>query len=141
MVTTTTGPHVAYEVHGSRQTITNNVVNNYYQAFWIASNYKSQVTDVVIANNTWRVAGIGTDTDNSSSSSPGISGVLITGNHCEITDDTTIVTLKVCFQIPPIYSTSNFKITDNQGIKDGSTIGSSFFNITTHIITSRGRFN
>ena len=137
MVTTTTGPHVAYEVHGSRQTITNNVVNNYYQAFWIASNYTSQVTDVVIANNTWRVAGIGTDTDNSSSSSPGISGVLITGNHCEITDDTTIVTLKVCFQIPPIYSTSNFKITDNQGIKDGSTIGSSFFNITPQTVSGQ----
>ena len=132
-----TGGNVAYEIHGANQAITGNTIRNYYQGFWLSNNYTSATRGVVVANNTiGPVAGIGLDTDRSSASSQAINNILITGNTCELTDDTTTITLKVCFQIAPIYAVTDITISNNIGTKDGSTIGSAFFSTTPQTVAS-----
>jgi hypothetical protein len=123
------GTFVAYEVHGANQRFTNNLVSNYWQGMWVASNLTSDADNVVIANNTFSpVKWYAIDFFRSSATESVISKVLIEGNTVGL-DDTVpptgaVPTFKAAFQIASFYQIRDVQITNNICSKIGSTVPS-----------------
>ena len=123
------GTFVGYEVHGANQRFTNNLVSNYWQGMWVASNLTSDADNIVIANNTFSpVKWYAIDFFRTSASESVISKVLIEGNTVGL-DDTVpptgvVPTFKAAFQIASFYKIENVQITNNIFSKIGSNIPS-----------------
>lgn len=123
------GTFVGYEVHGANQRFTNNLVSNYWQGMWVASNLTSDADNIVIANNTFSpVKWYAIDFFRTSASESVISKVLIEGNTVGL-DDTVpptgvVPTFKAAFQIASFYQIRDVQITNNICSKIGSNIPS-----------------
>lgn len=123
------GTFVGYEVHGANQRFTNNLVSNYWQGMWVASNITSDADNIVIANNTFSpVKWYAIDFFRTSATESVISKVLIEGNTVGL-DDTVpptgvVPTFKAAFQIASFYKIENVQITNNICSKIGSNIPS-----------------
>lgn len=118
---------VFYEVHGSDQRVVNNKVSNYYQAMWLAGNYTTPTTNIVIANNNFGpLRAMGIDTQRTSSNQAAMNNIVIKGNNIHLTDDSTSITLKCAMQFSPNYAMSDLLVEGNYALKDGTTVGSAF---------------
>ena len=122
------GSFVAYEVHGANQRFVNNLISNYWQGMWVASNITSAAENIIIANNSFApVKWYAIDFFRSSAAETDISRVLIHGNTVLVDDTTTTGTLptfKAAFQIASFYRIQNVQISNNFCSKSGATIPS-----------------
>jgi hypothetical protein len=122
------GSFVAYEVHGANQRFVNNLISNYWQGMWVASNTTSAAENIIIANNTFApVKWYAIDFFRSNAVETDISRVLIDGNTVLVDDTTTTGTLptfKAAFQIASFYRIQNVQISNNFCSKSGATIPS-----------------
>ena len=131
------GSFVAYEVHGANHRFVNNVVSNYYQGLWVATNLTSDVDNVVISGNTLSpIKFVGVDFYRNSASESFISKVLIDCNTVGL-DDTVqsgVVEpdLKVAFQLNTPYLLKNVQISNNVCSKIGTAKASAFVNFGTY---------
>lgn len=116
------GSFVAYEIHGKNHKFINNVVENYYQGLWVASNLTSPVTGSIISNNTFKVCGVAVDFYRNASVETEISDIVISDNTVEI-DDTSVGTndTKCAFRVNTPYLIKNVKICNNIAKKVGNT--------------------
>lgn len=123
------GSFVAYEVHGANQRFVNNLISNYWQGMWVASNITSDADNIVIANNTFSpVKWYAIDFFRTSTTESVISKVLIDGNTVGL-DDTVpptgvVPTFKAAFQIAAFRQIKDVQITNNICSKIGSSIPS-----------------
>ena len=122
------GSFVAYEVHGANQRFANNLISNYWQGMWVASNLTSQAANIIISNNTFSpVKWYAIDFFRSSATETEINRVLIEGNTV-LVDDTTLTgvvpTFKAAFQIASFYRVQNVQISNNFCSKTGANIPS-----------------
>ena len=130
------GTFVAYEVHGANQRFVDNLVENYWQGMWVASNLTSDADNIVIANNTFspiNFAAIDFFRFNAAESI--IKKVLIDGNTIGL-DDTVpptgvLPTLKTGIQIAPFYKISDVQISNNIASKIGTNKASAFVNVVS----------
>jgi len=122
------GSYVGYEVHGSNQRFVNNLISNYWQGMWVASNTTSQANNIIISNNTFSpVKWYAIDFFRTNAVETEINRVLIDGNTVLIDDTTltgTVPTFKAAFQIAAFYRVQNVQITNNSLSKSGATIPS-----------------
>ncbi len=122
------GTLVAYEVHGANQRFVNNLISNYWQGMWVASNTTSSAENIIIANNTFSpVKWYAIDFFRNDAVETDISRVLIHGNTVLVDDTTTTGTLptyKVAFQIASFRRIQNVQISNNFCSKSGATIAS-----------------
>lgn len=122
------GSFVAYEVHGANQRFVNNLISNYWQGMWVASNITSAAENIIIANNTFApVKWYAIDFYRTSATETDISRVLIHGNTVLVDDTTTTGTLptfKAAFQIAAFRRIQNVQISNNFCSKSGATIPS-----------------
>jgi hypothetical protein len=125
------GPHVAYEVHGSNTTFNNNTIHNYYQGLWLADNLTSPVVHTVIQHNRFDPVFFGASAWDQSAAEKGITGILIEDNDFYF-DDSTIpsnpkVDHKAGVVIGSPYGISDVVVRGNRARKTGgSAIASSF---------------
>lgn len=130
------GSFVAYEVHGRNQRFVNNLVENYWQGMWVASNLTSDADNIVIANNTFSPINFAAiDFFRFSAAESIIKKVLIDGNTIGL-DDTVpptgvLPTLKTGIQIAPFYKISDVQISNNIASKIGTSKASAFVNIVS----------
>jgi polygalacturonase len=130
------GTFVAYEVHGANQRFVNNLVRNYWQGMWVASNLTSDADNIVIANNTFSPINYAAiDFFRFSAAESLIKKVLIDGNTIGL-DDTfpptgVLPTLKTGIQIAPYYSISDVQISNNIASKVGAVKASAFVNVVS----------
>lgn len=130
------GTFVAYEVHGRNQRFVDNLVENYWQGMWVASNLTSDADNIVIANNTFspiNFAAIDFFRFNAAESI--IKKVLIDGNTIGL-DDTVpptgvLPTLKTGIQIAPFFGISDVQISNNIASKIGTNKASAFVNVVS----------
>ncbi len=130
------GSFVAYEVHGANQRFANNLVRNYWQGMWVASNTTSDADNIVISGNTFspiNFAAIDFFRFNAAESL--IKKVLIDGNTIGL-DDTVpptgvLPTLKTGIQIAPYYGISDVQISNNIATKIGTSKASAFVNVVS----------
>jgi hypothetical protein len=130
------GTFVAYEVHGANQRFVNNLVRNYWQGMWVASNLTSDADNIVISGNTFspiNFAAIDFFRFNAAESL--IKKVLIDGNTIGL-DDTVpptgvLPTLKTGIQIAPFYAISDVQISNNIATKIGTSKASAFVNVVS----------
>jgi hypothetical protein len=133
-ITGASGSFVAYEVHGANQRFTNNLVRNYYQGLWVATNLTSAVEQIVISENTFSPVNFyAVDFFRFSASEQAIQDVLIDGNTVKL-DDTVpgsgpVPDVKAAFQITPFYSVKNVQISNNICTKTGTGKASTFLNL------------
>lgn len=122
------GTLVAYEVHGANQRFVNNLISNYWQGMWVASNTTSSAENIIIANNTFApVKWYAIDFFRNDTVETDISRVLIHGNTVVVDDTTTTGTLptfKAAFQIAAFRRIQNVQISNNFCSKSGATIPS-----------------
>lgn len=126
------GSFVAYEVHGANQRFTNNVVKNYFQGMWVATNVTSAVENIIISNNHFGpIKSVAVDFYRSSAAEHPIKKVLISNNTVDIEDTTAAVfpDLKVAFQITSFYKITDVLITGNIATKVGTSKASAFFSM------------
>jgi hypothetical protein len=129
------GSFVAYEIHGANHRFTNNLVENYFQGMWVASNLTSDADNIVIANNTFSPINFAAiDFFRFSAAESLIKKVLIDGNTIGL-DDTVPVglvpDLKTAFQIAPYYGISDVQISNNVCSKVGTNKASACVNIVS----------
>lgn len=130
------GTFVAYEVHGRNQRFVDNLVENYWQGMWVASNLTSDADNIVIANNTFSPINFAAiDFFRFSASESIIKKVLIDGNTIGL-DDTVpptgvLPTLKTGIQIAPFYKISDVQISNNIASKIGTNKASAFVNVVS----------
>lgn len=134
-ITGNSGSFVAYEVHGRNQRFVDNLVENYFQGMWVASNLTSDADNIVIANNTFSPINFtAIDFFRFSATESIIKKVLIDGNTIGL-DDTipsgVVPTLKTGIQIAPFYSISDVQISNNIASKIGTNKASAFVNIVS----------
>lgn len=130
------GTFVAYEIHGANQRFVDNLVENYWQGMWVASNLTSDADNIVIANNTFspiNFAAIDFFRFNAAESI--IKKVLIDGNTIGL-DDTVpptgvLPTLKTGIQIAPFFGISDVQISNNIASKIGTNKASAFVNVVS----------
>lgn len=128
------GTFVAYEVHGANQRFTNNLVRNYYQGMWVATNLTSAVENVIISGNTFSpVKFHAVDFYRFSALEQEIRNILIDCNTVSL-DDTVpasgpVADLKAAFQIAPSYSVKDVQISNNICKKTGTDKASVFLNL------------
>jgi hypothetical protein len=135
-ITGNSGTFVAYEVHGANQRFVNNLVRNYWQGMWVASNLTSDADNIVISGNTFspiNFAAIDFFRFNAAESL--IKKVLIDGNTIGL-DDTVpptgvLPTLKTGIQIAPFYAISDVQISNNIATKIGTSKASAFVNVVS----------
>jgi len=129
------GTFVAYEVHGRNQRFVDNLVENYFQGMWVASNLTSDADNIVIANNTFSPINFAAiDFFRFSASESIIKKVLIDGNTIGLDDSVpsgVVPTLKTGIQIAPYYSISDVQISNNIASKIGTNKASAFVNIVS----------
>jgi len=130
------GTFVAYEVHGANQRFINNLVSNYYQGMWVATNLTSDVDNVVISGNTFSPINFaGIDFYRNSAVESSITKILIDGNTIGL-DDTVpsgiVPDLKVAVQINTPYLLKNIQVSNNLCSKVGTTKASAFINLGTY---------
>jgi hypothetical protein len=122
------GSYVGYEVHGSNQRFVNNLISNYWQGMWVASNTTSQANNIIISNNTFSpVKWYAIDFFRTNAVETEINRVLIDSNTVLIDDTTltgTVPTFKAAFQIASFYRVQNVQISNNLCAKSGATIPS-----------------
>jgi hypothetical protein len=122
-----TGPQVAHEIHGSHHTIVGNTIKNYYQGFWLSTNYSSTSDQILIDGNTiGPIRAIGIDTSRQSAKAQPIRDVVISNNTIEITDDPTKASPKVAISLSPQYAIENVLVQGNHAVKRGTIVGSVF---------------
>lgn len=130
------GTFVAYEVHGRNQRFVDNLVENYWQGMWVASNLTSDADNIVIANNTFSPINFAAiDFFRFSAAESIIKKVLIDGNTIGL-DDTVpptgvLPTLKTGVQIAPFYGISDVQISNNIASKIGTNKASAFVNVVS----------
>lgn len=135
-ITGNSGTFVAYEVHGANQRFVDNLVENYWQGMWVASNLTSDADNIVIANNTFSPINFAAiDFFRFSAAESLIKKVLIDGNTIGL-DDTVpptgvLPTLKTGVQIAPFYGISDVQISNNIASKIGTNKASSFVNVVS----------
>ena len=124
------GPHVAYEVHGSNTTFNNNTVHNYYQGVWLSDNLTSQVVHTVVQHNQFNPVFVGAAVYDQSAAEKGIDGVLIEDNDFFFNDSgdeaSPRADHKAAVIIGSIYGISDVVVRSNRAHKTGATIASSF---------------
>jgi hypothetical protein len=122
------GSFVAYEVHGANQRFVNNLISNYWQGMWVASNTTSQAANIIISNNTFSpVKWYAIDFFRTNAVETEINRVLIDSNTVLVDDTTltgTVPTFKAAFQIASFYRVQNVQISNNLCSKSGATIPS-----------------
>ncbi|HEY2860246.1 MAG TPA: right-handed parallel beta-helix repeat-containing protein [Terracidiphilus sp.] len=127
---TISGPHVAYEVHGSNTTFNNNTVHNYYQGLWLADNLNSPVVHTVIQHNRFDSVFVGAAVYDQSAAEKGIAGVLIEDNDFNFDDGghpaNPEVDRKAAVIIGSIYGISGVVVRNNRARKTGTGFASSF---------------
>jgi hypothetical protein len=124
------GPHVAYEVHGSDTTFNNNTVRNYYQGLWLSDNLTSQVVRTVVQHNQFNPVFVGAAVYDQSATEKGIAGILVEDNDFYF-DDAGIpsnpkVDHKTGIIIGSAYGISNVVVRGNRAHKTGTSMASSF---------------
>lgn len=135
-ITGNSGTFVAYEVHGANQRFVDNLVENYWQGMWVASNLTSDADNIVIANNTFSPINFAAiDFFRFSAAESLIKKVLIDGNTIGL-DDTVpptgvLPTLKTGVQIAPFYGISDVQISNNIASKIGTNKASAFVNVVS----------
>lgn len=135
-ITGNSGTFVAYEVHGANQRFVDNLVENYWQGMWVASNLTSDADNIIIANNTFSPINFAAiDFFRFSASESIIKKVLIDGNTIGL-DDTVpptgvLPTLKTGIQIAPFYKISDVQISNNIASKIGTNKASAFVNVVS----------
>jgi len=124
------GPHVAYEVHGSNTTFNLNNVHNYYQGLWLADNLTSQVVHTAVQHNKFDSVFMGASVWYQSAAEKGIDDVLIDDNDFYFDDSTELsnpkADHKAAIVLGSFYGISDVVIRNNRARKTGSTIASSF---------------
>lgn len=133
MVSGVTGPRVAIETHGARQTVKGNEILNYFQGMWIGGNYTSRATDIHVLRNKFTVQRAGTALSRESSSETLIDRVILSGNKIYL-DDTDPYPqwanhFKAGIDICPSYSAGQVKAENNLIAKKGSTVPSAGFRV------------
>ena len=130
------GTFVGYEVHGANQRFVDNLVENYWQGMWVASNLTSDADNIVIANNTFSPINFAAiDFFRFDAAESIIKKVLIDGNTIGL-DDTVpptgvLPTLKTGIQIAPYYKISDVQISNNIASKIGTSKASAFVNVVS----------
>ncbi len=127
------GTFVACEIHGKNHRFTNNLVENYYQGLWVASNTSKEANNIIINHNTFApIQFAAIDFFRVNSTETAIRNVLISDNTIGIEDtigNGTVPDLKVAVQIVPEYAIENVQIVNNIARKTGNTKSSCFFNL------------
>ena len=134
------GSFVAYEVHGANQRFTNNLVKNYFQGMWVATNVTSAVENIIISNNHFGpIKSVAVDFYRSSAAELEIRKVIVSNNTVEIDDTVATVfpDLKVAFQIASFYKITDVLITGNIATKTGTGKASAFFSIVSQGVTGQ----
>lgn len=129
-----TGVNTAYEVHGSRQTITRCVFRNMMRGIWVANNYSSLTTDTVIKANSFETMIYGVDFFRDRADAEGIRRTIISDNQFRF-NDTLIqsspgLNVKAAVQIASEYAQQDVEITRNTVTKAGHSVTSAFLVIT-----------
>ena len=129
------GPQVAFEVHGSHQRFSGNLVSGYNQGLWIDSNYSTPVSDIVVSNNEFRTLFFGVATYRNLPMETALSGVRILGNTFYF-DDTVVqsaprLNLKQAVTVASAYEVSGIEVRDNEVRKTVTRVASTFSNIVS----------
>jgi hypothetical protein len=135
------GTFVAYEIHGKNQRFTNNLVENYFQGLWVASNTSKEANNIIINHNTFApIQFAAIDFFRVNSAETAIRNVLISDNIIGIEDTVgggVVPDLKVAVQIVPEYAIENVQIVNNIARKTGNTKSSCFFNFAAANTTGK----
>jgi hypothetical protein len=129
-----TGVNTAYEVHGSRQTISNCEFVNMIRGVWVANNYTAVTAGTMIKDSQFRTIFYGVDFYHDRASAKGIRQTTISGNNFAF-DDAAIRSIprldfKAAVQIASEYAQQEVRISGNSVSKTGATITSAFVVIT-----------
>ncbi len=139
------GGLVAYEVHGSNHDIRNNLINNYYQGFWISLNYsQSFISNTIISNNIANVSCMFVDVYNGNLEvAPfypiDIVDTFITDNKVRMLNNSVADELKQCMRIASKIHPINFNISSNQFTVDsGQNKDVSFLTVVSLLDQNKG---
>ncbi|MDV3458441.1 hypothetical protein RZN05_15695 [Sphingomonas sp. HF-S4] len=129
-----TGVNTAYEVHGSRQIISDCKFVNMIRGIWVANNYTAVTAGTTIKDSEFRTVFYGVDFYHDRSSAKDIRQTTISGNTFTF-DDTAIrsvpgLNFKVAVQIASEFAQQDVRISRNSVNKSGSIVTSAFVVIT-----------
>ena len=128
------GVNTAYEVHGSRQKISECCFENMLRGIWVANNYSSITEETHITHNTFRTVFYGIDFFHDRADAESINDTKIDRNFF-VFDDKQIASFpgldfKSAVQIASDYGQRGIAITNNLIVKTGHTITSAFLVVT-----------
>lgn len=123
------GPNVAYEAHGAQHRFHHNKILNYYQAVWVSGNYTSASIGQEFNDNVITICGVAFDHYRESALFTAMSQIRVHHNLITITDDATIITLKVGIQQVATYTITDEEFDNNTIVKLGNTVGSAGISI------------
>jgi hypothetical protein len=116
------GGQCSYEVHGADQVFANNIVGNYYQGLWVATNKVSVADNILITGNTLSpVSDYGVAVYRESAPETAIRKVSITNNVIGLSDRATAASFKAGVAITSRYPVDKFLIAGNIVSKVGTT--------------------
>lgn len=129
-----TGVNTAYEVHGSRQTISDCTFTNMMRGIWVANNYSNVTTGTTIRNNVFRTQFYGVDFFNDRQAAKSIENTDISDNMF-IFDDSSIASVptlnfKAAVQIASEFAQREVRVSRNTMRKTGQTVTSAFVVVT-----------
>lgn len=128
------GVNTAYEVHGSKQTISNCTFQNMIRGIWVANNYSSVTSDTVIRGNIFRTLFYGIDFFNDREEAKPITKTWISGNTF-LFDDNIVrsipaLNFKAAVQVASEFPQQNIHISENEVRKSGHAVTSAFLVVT-----------
>lgn len=127
------GSFVACEIHGKNHRFTNNLVENYFQGLWVASNTSKEANNIIINHNTFApIQFAAIDFFRFSSAETAVRDVIISDNVFGIEDTVpsgSVPDLKTAVQIASWYAIENVQIINNIARKTGTNKSSAFFNL------------
>jgi len=115
------GAKVAMEIHGARHKFIKNKIINYYQGVWVASNYTSPASNIVISDNEiGPVRALGIASFRTIPTLTEVTGVIIKNNNFIIDDTPDKVELKAAVRIASEIKISRWEVVGNTMKKLGS---------------------
>lgn len=129
-----TGVNTAYEVHGSRQTISGCTFTNMMRGIWVANNYSKVTTGTTVRSNVFRTQFYGVDFFNDRQTAKSIENTDISDNQF-IFDDAGIesvpaLNFKAAVQIASEFAQRGVRISRNTMRKTGHAVTSAFVVVT-----------
>jgi hypothetical protein len=125
------GPDTAYEVHGSTQIFTKNIINNYSRMMYVASNNTSATEYIIISNNISYTSTRGVEFYRETAAEYPVRKVQISKNIFTMADDNTVTeTLTAPVFLATGYSVTEVVVDGNKAYKSGTNLGTCFFYFT-----------